>query len=145
MRIPCISLWHPWAHLMAINAKYIETRSWPITHRGPLAIHAAKKWQGWQQDLCFSPTFLRAMRENESDAGERLMERIRATLGCIVCVVNVDDCKLVEEITGLSVREMTFGDYSPGRYGWITSIVRRFKKPIPCVGRQALFEVEILE
>lgn len=30
-----ISLWQPWATLMAIGAKTIETRSWSTRHRGP--------------------------------------------------------------------------------------------------------------
>lgn len=38
----CISLWQPWATLLAIGAKRFETRSWRCGHRGPLAIHAAK-------------------------------------------------------------------------------------------------------
>lgn len=40
----CISLWQPWATLIAIGAKRIETRAWHTDYRGPLLIHAAKKW-----------------------------------------------------------------------------------------------------
>ena len=36
-----ITLTQPWATLVAIGAKRIETRSWPTRYRGPLAIHAA--------------------------------------------------------------------------------------------------------
>lgn len=39
----CISLHQPWASLIALGAKRIETRSWDTSYRGPLAIHAAKK------------------------------------------------------------------------------------------------------
>jgi hypothetical protein len=35
-----ITLHQPWASLVAIGAKTIETRSWSTRHRGPLAIHA---------------------------------------------------------------------------------------------------------
>src|SRR5262245_40552891 len=37
-----LTLTQPWATLVAIGAKRIETRSWNTNYRGPLAIHAAK-------------------------------------------------------------------------------------------------------
>jgi activating signal cointegrator 1 len=36
-----LSLWQPWASLVALGVKTIETRSWSTSYRGPLAIHAA--------------------------------------------------------------------------------------------------------
>ena len=36
-----LTLTQPWATLVAIGAKRIETRSWSTSYRGPLAIHAA--------------------------------------------------------------------------------------------------------
>ena len=38
-----LTLWQPWASLIAVGAKTIETRSWSTKYRGPLAIHAAKR------------------------------------------------------------------------------------------------------
>lgn len=38
-----LSLHQPWASLIAMGVKTIETRSWSTSHRGLLAIHAAKK------------------------------------------------------------------------------------------------------
>lgn len=35
-----LTLTQPWATLVAIGAKHIETRSWGTAYRGPLAIHA---------------------------------------------------------------------------------------------------------
>lgn len=37
-----ITLSQPWASLVALGVKTIETRSWGTTYRGPLAIHAGK-------------------------------------------------------------------------------------------------------
>lgn len=39
----CITLWQPWASLIAALLKHYETRHWPTTYRGKLAIHAAKR------------------------------------------------------------------------------------------------------
>ena len=38
-----LSLWQPWASLVAFGRKRIETRSWSTSYRGPLMIHAAKR------------------------------------------------------------------------------------------------------
>lgn len=38
-----ISLWQPWASLVVLGAKKIETRHWSTNYRGPLLIHAAKR------------------------------------------------------------------------------------------------------
>lgn len=46
--MPVLTLWQPWASLIAIGAKWIETRSWSTRYRGPLAIHAAKTTEGME-------------------------------------------------------------------------------------------------
>lgn len=38
-----VTLWQPWASLIAFGLKTIETRSWGTRYRGPLLIHAAKR------------------------------------------------------------------------------------------------------
>lgn len=38
-----LTIWQPWASLIACGAKQYETRSWPTKYRGPIAIHAAIK------------------------------------------------------------------------------------------------------
>lgn len=39
--MPVLTLWQPWASLIALGAKTIETRGWSTSHRGRIAIHAA--------------------------------------------------------------------------------------------------------
>jgi hypothetical protein len=38
-----ITLWQPWATLLAVGCKHMETRSWPTKYRGEILIHASKK------------------------------------------------------------------------------------------------------
>ena len=38
-----ITMYQPWASLLACGAKKYETRSWPTNYRGPIAIHAATR------------------------------------------------------------------------------------------------------
>lgn len=40
--LKAITLLQPWASLVAMGAKTIETRPYATQYRGPLAIHAAK-------------------------------------------------------------------------------------------------------
>lgn len=39
-----LTIWQPWASLLACGAKIFETRSWATRYRGQIAIHAAKTW-----------------------------------------------------------------------------------------------------
>jgi hypothetical protein len=47
--VKALTLWQPWASLVALGVKSIETRSWSTSYRGPLAVHAAKRKP--EQDL----------------------------------------------------------------------------------------------
>jgi hypothetical protein len=47
-----LTLSQPFATLVAIGAKKIETRSWSTKYRGPLAIHAAKTIPREYKSLC---------------------------------------------------------------------------------------------
>ena len=38
-----LTIWQPWASLIARGVKQYETRSWATKYRGPIAIHAAVK------------------------------------------------------------------------------------------------------
>ena len=42
MKIKAISLWQPWANLIAVGAKKYETRSWKTNYRGALLICASR-------------------------------------------------------------------------------------------------------
>ncbi len=46
-----ITIWQPWATLLAIGAKKYETRGWTTKYRGPIAIHAAAKKPPNQNDI----------------------------------------------------------------------------------------------
>ncbi|MDX2148063.1 MAG: ASCH domain-containing protein, partial [Planctomycetota bacterium] len=140
----CISLWQPWATLMVIGAKRIETRSWQTKYFGPLAIHASKKWNGDSWEMCvLRPHFREALREffpepvSDSYAMSKKSPRM-LPLGCIVGTVHLVGCASTQMLTlgPVSEQERAFGDFSIGRFGWITTQPRRLAKPIPFVGRQ---------
>lgn len=146
-----ITLQQPWASLMAIDAKRIETRGRRISYRGELAIHAGKVWTVDQAVLCAREPFLSVL------GSQGLLSGGPATMpfGAIVAVVNlvdvmptdwffVDGKPVVasyEVMTGAKVvpaqHECAFGNYDTGRYGWATNTLRRLAHPVPCRGTQA--------
>jgi hypothetical protein len=144
----CVSLWQPWATLMAIGAKQNETRSWPTSHRGPLAIQAAKRWTKAQREFCQHPRVRKRLEAAGIYAADLLPR------GSVVCVVDLFELRrtddLVEQaqkdllgpsVLDLSLDELCFGDYTPGRWIWRTRNVQKLD-PIPCRGYQGLFEID---
>lgn len=142
-QIRCISLWQPWASLVAIGAKTIETRHWATSYRGPLAIHAALSTKGFDGHGSDAGAIAEVLRE----AGYNHVKD--SPRGAILCVVDLTDCLTTEEIVR-SARansyEQHFGNYEPNRFGWILENARRCK-PAPFKGKQGFFSVpaEILQ
>jgi activating signal cointegrator 1 len=130
-----ISLWQPWATLVAIGGKQYETRSWFSKYRGLLAIHAAKRMDQIQIEYCLQEPFrsvLKASGYKDHDM----------PLGAIIAVVKIVDVHKTEAIVkSLNKQEQAFGNYMTGRYAWKLEMVKRLEKPIPMKGSQGLFEV----
>jgi hypothetical protein len=134
MKIKAISLWQPWATLVAIGAKHYETRHWPTGYRGPLAIHAAKRWTPEQGDLCITEPFRTALRGFH----------LRLPLGELLAICDLAGCFTTNyPPPGISGDEIAFGDWSPGRFAWRLENVRCLTPPIPWKGSQGFFEVEL--
>jgi len=138
--VKCISLWQPWATLMVIGAKRNETRSWPTSHRGVIAIHAAKKWTHELADMCLTEPFLDVLKD-EFSSRSAYRSGGAIPLGVIVGTVEIVGCKQITEENRPSGNERAFGDYTPGRFGWQARNPVRFAEPIPFRGAQGFFEV----
>lgn len=137
----CLSLWQPWATLMAVGAKRNETRSWATSYRGPLAIHAAKKWNNELSLMCGREPFREAL-VRQCDGMIWLAEALRALpFGAIVAVVGLVDCIEISPTNAPTGDERSFGDYTPGRFMWKTVDLRRLPSPVPYAGHQGLFDL----
>ncbi len=160
-----ITLTQPWATLVAIGAKRIETRSWSTRYRGPLAIHAAKGPGGLgsfkaMRDLCGTQPFFDALMPivpnyNEYCDRDAIFERLIS--GAIIAVCQLKDCRIIgREANGDATiaaddmisfvpifgTEWEFGDYVPGRYAWLLANVRALPDPIPAKGALGLWDYE---
>src|SRR3546814_6475943 len=65
----------------------------------------------------------------------------RLPLGAIVAVVDLLDCRTTDQLLaeGIGPIEKLYGNYGPGRYGWVLGNVRPLSEPIGCVGRQGFW------
>lgn len=131
-----ISLYEPYATLMAMGLKTNETRSWDTDYRGPLLIHATKTMPQWCKELFNEEPFIRSL------AGVHLSS------GCIVGRVEVVGTIKTEQLANVDKSEFYetdeywFGDYTPGRFAWQTINPIRFANPVPAKGSQGFWNFD---
>ena len=141
MRIRAISLWEPWASLMAVGAKRFETRSWATRHRGPLLICAARRWSRDQADFLAAGFVQRALRGSLCPGGT--VRRDHLQCGNAVAIVELVEWWSTDWPIPVAINESRLGDYSRGRFAWETTNLQRIVYPFPVRGRRGLFGVEI--
>ncbi len=164
-----ITLTQPYASLVALGAKRIETRSWPTKYRGPLAIHAGAGLgpvggKAGLRALVERQPFNRVLCDVGTNGmidwwGKNVVDELPR--GAIVAICEVRDVARIEtwedeEWSGLVLNfgsrmdyapeedspERAFGDYSPGRYAWLLADVKPLATPIPARGALGLWNWE---
>jgi len=131
-----LPLWQPWATLVALGAKRVETRHWPapqwlIGQR--IAIHATK-----------TKDHLAICREEPFRTYVRAPELL--PLGAVIATVVLDRCSEITEASAAeleerSSHEFAFGYYAPGRFAWVLRDVEPVTPPLPFRGSQGIFDV----
>lgn len=134
-----LTLTQPWATLVAIGAKKIETRTWSTNYRGLVAIHAAKNFPGWARELCKQEPFRTALVDGYGYNVATLLPRGQiVAVASIVDVVGTASPILKMNLSG---QERAFGDYSPGRWAWILKNIKAVVPRITCRGSLSLWQV----
>lgn len=149
-----ITLTQPWASLVAIGAKRIETRSWSTSYRGPLAIHAAKGFPGYAKDLAKCRRVMDLLSPHLGPSvGSVDAYMTQMPLGCVVATCNLVDvlpsdsrgclAGVFEDYPSLDTdQERDFGNYEPGRWCFVLENVVRLPVPVPARGSLSLWEWE---
>jgi hypothetical protein len=117
--IKALTLTQPWASLVALGHKRIETRSWKTDYRGPLVIHAAKghpfrlgervQIGEWEVERDQSGLLLRGP----------IAWPYRLPLGCVVARVHLFNVRRTDSPECVpDDKERALGDYTPGRFAW---------------------------
>jgi activating signal cointegrator 1 len=134
--VKALTLTQPWASLVALGAKRIETRSWRSNYHGLLAIHAAASFPRWAKDTCNKPDFAKELGLDPLPTG-----RVIAVVTLVQCIPT--DALQSNQVIGdfyLDDKERAFGDYAPGRFAWLLSHVTMLAAPIPAKGKLGLWE-----
>lgn len=166
-----ITIFQPFASLIATGAKRIETRGWPTKYRGELAIHAGKTTPAWVAELMSEPSELREICAKYLGwggiDGRSLHDMptgvIVATcelancieIGpspqriCTVCKGYLAACGHTNRHTEQGVPpicgvedEHILGDFTPGRFAWMLTNIKPLPEPIPAKGKQGIWEWE---
>lgn len=141
-----LTLTQPWATLVAVGENSIETRSWGTRYRGPFAIQSAKNFPRDARELCSTSPYREALRSHG------YADALSLPLGAVIAVAELIDVVKFTRGTLRDVRarakrgefpthEADFGDFSPGRYGWVLKDVRALREPVPTRGMLGLWEV----
>jgi len=133
-----ITLWQPWASLIVQGDKLIETRGYNTNVRGRVAIHAARS--DHSGILLHIPMRELLFFQEAGVTGAKEPPR-----GAIVGTVEIVDSLPIEKLKGTKYdtpKERAFGDWSPGRFGWILRNPVLFEKPVPARGAQGFWNWE---
>jgi hypothetical protein len=154
MQITVLSLLQPWASLVVMGAKKIETRSFNTPFRGELYIHASlgKKYGDQKlscRELCYQDSFKRFI-----DGGQAYD---KLPFGQIIGKVSLIDTYPTHILKAaaekyishewekiLTPDELEFGDYSPNRFGWLLSHPEPIE-PIPAKGKLGFWNYELTD
>lgn len=145
-----ISLLQPWASLVVLGHKRIETRSWNTKHRGKIWIHASagkqglklidsEMWDlfnhlGFNVDTLPYGAIIGQANLTWTQRTEVLKERLEER-------ANI----LIEHLMHSGKQELKFGDYSPNRYGWMLDDASQLSKPIPAKGKLGIWDYPLLD
>jgi hypothetical protein len=132
----CLSLMQPWACLVLLGAKRHETRSWHTDYRGPLGIHASRRFPEEARQLCFEEPYRYLLQRGGWKHPADLPR------GLLLGSVDLIDCRPAEEVRPhLSEEEILLGNFGSGRWAWLLANPRRLSRPIPLSGRLGLFDL----
>jgi hypothetical protein len=133
-----LSICQPWASLLALGLKRLETRSWRTAHRGPLALHAARSFPPAARALCAREPFCSLLRAAGLYGPDAL------PLGAVVGAADLVECVPVEELDDVPAAERPLGDFGPGRWVWRLARASAWPVPVPARGRLGVFDLPAL-
>lgn len=156
-----LSVYQPTASAIALGAKRFETRPWKTSHRGLIAIHAAKHWNIQKSIATVSSwTWCAILRPWGIRMGGKVELESVLAFGAIIAVANLVDCRPTDSFTVAELdtlrrpgdddresgvhewSERMLGDFSPGRFVFVLDDVRPLETPILYRGRQRIFNLE---
>lgn len=127
-----ITIQQPYASLIGSGSKWVENRSWPTEHRGPLAIHAGESTRFLDSAaLAAYPT------------------------GCVIAVVELVDCLNLHDIrhavnngeaigkfTADQLQDILRHEYTAGPFCWVLRNPRLLNPALVATGRLGMWDMK---
>jgi hypothetical protein len=146
-----ITLTQPWASLVALGCKRIETRSWYTMYTGVVCIHAAKGYPPDARYLVGESPFQDALCEK---LGKSPVLATDLPIGQIIAVATLTHCLQFDATADAYTRERSakrelppfeadFGDYTAGRYGFVFDDVILLDRPVKVRGSLGLWNLPL--
>ena len=155
-----LTLWEPWATLIAQGDKALETRGWQppwylLQSDARLVIHAGRRWQSQQARLCEQEPFRQVLTSWPFDEATgalpagwlppRLGDAVAiCRLGGVIAT-QLDRDRVIVEAAKRDADpgpfELEFGDFRGGRYAWCLADVCPLTTPVALVGQQTTFPI----
>lgn len=152
----------PWATMIAVGIKRVETRSWPCPPAmigDRLAIHAGKRkptYTTFDGHIGACDVYVNGHGRDRHWEMENVTtgETHRLTFGAVVATCRVIACVPTEQVgfrlrydtfvdVGdrllLPIAEKPYGDYGRDRFAWVLGDVERLDPPIPAGGKQGIW------
>lgn len=132
--VKAITVWQPWASLIVHGFKQYETRRWRTSHRGLLAIHAAK----------------RAAKSHEFTLYDDLLRQAGLShpsflrTGEIIGFVELEGIFRASDVC-VDARELDVGDFAHDRWAWKLTNRKRLIRGIKARGQRGIWTAEIEE
>jgi activating signal cointegrator 1 len=152
--IKALTIYQPWASLIALGEKKIETREWYTPHRGPLAIHAglndlhvqnihasvkrALHSRQARVEAPFVPAFLQMCEARGLKPLEWLWN---LPLGEVVGLATMTRCETMTStlIKAQTPQELAFGGWGLGRHAWVLENAYALKPTVKAKGAQGIW------
>jgi len=118
----CISLRQPWVWAI-FHGKDVENRTWKTNYRGPLLIHASKKW--------------------DSEGAKWIWRNMDIDIGILLKLME-DDSRfgaIIGQVDMVGCTQQSDSIWFFGPYGFIFEKPSLFGFPIPYKGHLGIFEV----
>lgn len=133
-----LTLWQPWATLIAHGIKTVETRSWPICAPvDQLAIHAAKRPMTRDDEAWLRRELTDRYSREFADV---LARQARMMRGVVVAVCAVEVCLPGPAVLKAMPDQAPWGDFTAGRWAWVLKDITPVDPPVPATGRQGLWD-----
>jgi len=128
--VKVLTIREPFATLISLEIKKIETRSWKTNYRGKIYIHAGlnKDWKKLIADKNL----------------DNIIDNLEFNYGKIICEAELVDCILmtkeyIDDIKKHNYQEYEVGEYKEGRYAWILNNIKVLDKKLEGKGQLGIW------